>query len=283
MLIERWLDIDGDKLYCLSTPIKDSRETLVFIHGLGESHLCFSEAIDWLPNYNLIMFDLCGYGYSPVSVISHTTEIQAKRVLKALEQLNINKCFLLGHSWGGDISTLICDYDKKSVVCGFINAEGGLHAENIILSQIIAEKYSALEKSEFSNWVKGDGFSKRFPMSWSHAAGINYLSSVRRCNPIVLGETASEIYAQHSEQDIRGVVGWGRVYESLTIPKVYFWGTQSLEGCSRAVEFISTLDNVSFKGANHWVQNDPSNFYLEVDKFIGNVQKHYKTFKSSSS
>ncbi|TFH90958.1 alpha/beta fold hydrolase [Vibrio ouci] len=273
MLEEKWLDIAGDSLYCLSTPIQDSRETLVLIHGLGESHLCFADAIDWLPNYNLVMFDLCGYGYSPASVMSHTTETQAKRILQALEQLGIEQCFLLGHSWGGDTSTLVCDYDKQGVIQGFINAEGGLHAENIILSQVIAEKYAELNQHEFSQWVKGEGFASRFTMKWGHGAGVKYLSSVRRCEPEVLGETASQIYAQHSTQDDRGVVAWGQTYENLSIPTAYFWGTQSLKGCNRAIEFISTLENVAFEGANHWVQNDPARFYAEVDKFILNVLK----------
>jgi pimeloyl-ACP methyl ester carboxylesterase len=273
VLVEKWLDIDGDQLYCLSTEFKESQETLVLIHGLGESHLCFADAFDWLPNYNLIMFDLCGYGYSPASVTSHSTETQAKRILKALEQLKVHDCFLLGHSWGGDTSTLVCKYDTKGIVRGFINAEGGVHEENIILSQIIAEQYSELSSDEFSKWVKGTGFSQRFAMSWSHGAGIKYLSSVRRCEPVVLGNTASEIYAQHATQDMRGVVSWGQVYENLSIPKVYFWGTQSLSGCERATKFISTLNNVSFEGANHWVQNEPSKFYEEVNKFITNVLK----------
>jgi pimeloyl-ACP methyl ester carboxylesterase len=268
VLVEQWIDIEGDELYCLSTPIIESQETLVLIHGLGESHLCFADALDWLPNYNLVMFDLCGYGYSPASNISHATDVQAKRILKALEQLDIRQCFLLGHSWGGDTSTLVCHYDSKGVIRGFINAEGGLHEESIILSQIIAEHYVKLNKPEFQAWVKGEGFAKRFTMSWKHGAGIKYLSSLRRCEPIVLGETASEIYAQHSTKDGRGVVEWGQIYENLSIPKVYFWGTQSLAGCHRAIDFISSINNVAFEGANHWVQNDPKTFYVEVDKFI---------------
>lgn len=277
MLIEKWLEIDGDQLYCLSTDIKESQETLVLIHGLGESHLCFADALDWLPNYNLVMFDLCGYGYSPASNVSHSTETQAKRILKALDLLSIHDCFLLGHSWGGDTSTLICEYDTRGIVRGFINAEGGLHEESIILSRIIADTYSELSTDEFANWVKGEGFSKRFPMAWGHGAGVKYLSSVRRCEPEVLGQTASEIYGQHATQDVRGVVGWGQIFANLSIPKVYFWGTGSLEGCERAKVFISTLDNVSFEGANHWVQNDPAKFYTEVDKFITGVRNSTKT------
>ncbi|MCX4027702.1 alpha/beta hydrolase [Endozoicomonas sp. SM1973] len=272
MLNEKWLEIEGDKLYCLFSTYVDSQDTLVFIHGLGESHLCFSDAIDWLPNYNLVLFDMCGYGYSPASHISHSTETQAKRILKALKLLGIDKCFLLGHSWGGDTSTLVCQLDRNGIIQGFINAEGGLHEENVVLSKIISEQYSCLNEQEFDYWVKGNGFAKQFSLSWRHGAGIKYLSSVRRCESIVLGETASEIYSQHATQDSRGVVSWGRVYEELSIPKIYFWGSKSLEGCERALKFIKTLDNVRFEGANHWVQNEPSRFYAEVEKFISNAK-----------
>ncbi|WLQ11321.1 alpha/beta hydrolase [Hahella aquimaris] len=271
MLSERWLDIDGDKLYCLLSSISKTQDTLVLLHGLGESHLCFADAIDWLPNHNIVMFDMCGYGYSPASSTSHSTETQAKRILAALKLMNIDKCFLLGHSWGGDVSTLVCKQDDNKVIQGFINAEGGLHEENVILSRIISEQYSNLNEKEFNHWVKGSGFATRFPLAWKHGAGIKFLSSVRRCDPVVLGETASEIYSQHATQDSRGVVSWGQFYEALPIPKVYFWGTQSLEGCERALEFIETLDNVRFEGANHWVQNEPAKFYAEVEKFISSV------------
>ncbi|RDH44400.1 alpha/beta hydrolase [Zooshikella ganghwensis] len=273
MLNEKWLDIDGDKLYSLFSSFVDTRDTLVFIHGLGESHLCFADAIDWLPQYNLIMFDMCGYGYSPASRFSHSTESQAKRILKALSYFSIDKCYLLGHSWGGDIGTLACQLDENKIIQGFINAEGGLHEENILLSKIISEHYSTLNENEFSAWVKGSGFANQFPLAWHHSAGIKYLSSVRRCEPMVLGETASEIYAQHNTLDCRGVVGWGQIYETLSIPKSYFWGTKSLTGCERAIEFIKTLDNVEFKNANHWIQNEPMAFYSAIKNFISEIKK----------
>ncbi|MCZ8499827.1 hypothetical protein O9929_25955 [Vibrio lentus] len=42
---------------------------------------------------------------------------------------------------GERASTLVCEYDE-GIVRGFINAEGGLHEESIILSQIVADTYS---------------------------------------------------------------------------------------------------------------------------------------------
>ncbi|WP_072054597.1 alpha/beta fold hydrolase [Aliivibrio fischeri] len=268
MLNEQWLDIDGDKLYCLSTQLEPTKKTVVFIHGLGESHLCFVDALDYLPQYNLVMFDMCGYGYSPASNTSHTTEFQALRVLKALDLLEVKQCILIGHSWGGDIGTLVCHLDNQNRIGGFINAEGGLHEESIILSKIISDKYRSSDKSEFKSWVHGSGFAEQFSLSWGHSAGVKYLSSLRRCSPIVLGETASEIYEQHKTLDSRGVVQWGQIYESLRLPKCYYWGTASLEGCGDALKFITSLENKPFQDENHWVQNNAALFYQEVDTFI---------------
>ncbi|MDN3610232.1 alpha/beta fold hydrolase [Vibrio ostreicida] len=272
MLVERWLELEGDALYCLSTPINKGQETLVLIHGLGDSHLCFADAIDWLPNYNLIMFDLCGYGYSPASMSSDDTRYQAQRILAALDSMSIQQCFVLGHSWGADTATLACELDTRGIVQGLINVEGGLHKQNIILSQIIAQHYSNLNEQQFSDWVKGEGFAHQFSLLWSHGAGVEYLCAVRRCKPSVLGKTATEIYAQHQTCDERGVVEWGRIYEDLSLPKIYFWGTRSLEGCDMAIEFIKTINNVSFEGAHHWVQSIPSIFYPQVDRFIQRVR-----------
>ncbi|WP_375322554.1 alpha/beta hydrolase [Aliivibrio logei] len=272
MLNEQWLDIDDDKLYCLSTQFESSKKTVVFIHGLGESHLCFVDALDYLAQYNLVMFDMCGYGYSPASNISHTTKFQALRVLKALDLLEVKKCVLIGHSWGGDVGTLACNLDDQNRIDGFINAEGGLHEESIILSKIISDKYRSTDKVEFESWVHGDGFAKQFSFFWGHSAGIKYLSSLRRCSSTVLGETASEIYAQHKTLDSRGVVEWGQMYENLDLPKCYFWGTNSLDECKEALNFINSLENIPFQNANHWVQNDAPLFYKEVDKFISHLE-----------
>jgi len=271
------LNIEKDTMYCLSTKFDESLETIVFIHGLGESSVCFADAFDWLPQYNLIMFDMCGYGYSPASEGSHSTEAQAKRVIKALELLEINQCFLIGHSWGGDIATIICDLTKDRLVKGFINAEGGLHEDNMILSEKITEKLEKLCPDGIDSWVKGNGFAQLFSLHWGHGAGIKYLTSVRRCCSKVLKATANEIYLQLNGIDERGVTEWGRVYENIRIPKSYFWGTGSLKGSVRALKVITGLKNVSFEDANHWVQNDPVKFYSEVEKFIIGINNGVKT------
>lgn len=259
---ERKIIVGGDEVYALYRLSDRSKPTVVFVHGLGDSHLCFVDAFDYLPECNLVMFDLCGFGYSSaVPSDQYDTKRQAMRSLDAIAQLGVEACVLVGHSWGGDVGSLMCSMDDGRTIRQFINVEGGVHVENILLSKIITKKYQDYNASEFSGWVRGAGFAEQFSFRWGHSAGVKYLSSVRRCSPIALGEAAQEIYSQHQTQDSRGVVEWGRIYEKLSIPTVYLWGEKSLAGCQRAQEFIRGLDNISFPGANHWLQNDPHAFY----------------------
>lgn len=268
-MYEKKLSVHGEEIYTLYNQLDTAKETIIFLHGLGESHLCFADAFDHLPEYNLIMFDLCGFGYSPAAESGkHDSYRQALRVLDAIKGCGIESCILIGHSWGGDVGTLLCSIDNGHTVRQFINVEGGVHVENILLSKIITKKYQEYNVSDFNLWVTGAGFAEQFCLQWGHSAGVKYLSSVRRCTPVVLGETAQEIYLQHQTQDSRGVVEWGRVYENLSLPTVYLWGENSLAGCERAQGFIRSINNISFPNANHWLQNDPQPFYKVIKRLI---------------
>lgn len=86
---------------------KDNQQTIVCLHGLGNSGAAFSELAEYLEDqYQILSFDNPGHGEtSPFvneddylfSKLAQWYDNVFQRVLK-------EPFYLLGHSWGGDIA-----------------------------------------------------------------------------------------------------------------------------------------------------------------------------------
>ncbi|MGD8781497.1 MAG: alpha/beta fold hydrolase [Ignavibacteria bacterium] len=266
---EEKVNINGDIIYVLISDIDEKKETVVLIHGLGESHVCFAEAFEMLPDFNIVVMDLPGYGNSePSKSGDHKTATQAERVFKVLTKIKIRDFCLIGHSWGGDVRTLMCKQDKDMRVKKYINVEGDVHTGNVIMSEIVSEKFNKLPLGEFKQWLKGKGFAVEFPFKWKIAAGLRYFASVRICDPSVYGQTATEIYGMYKTIDENGVIEWGRDFQKLIIPHVYCWGSNSINDPG-AIRFIRQIENHLFVGASHWLMMDSrEEFYKFVNYFF---------------
>ena len=66
---ESYIHLDGEWFFLRHSEIHPSRRTILFVHGLGESSLCFREAFDRLHllDCNLVAPDNLGYGRSSVA------------------------------------------------------------------------------------------------------------------------------------------------------------------------------------------------------------------------
>jgi len=88
---EKFIKLDDAEIFVLKTDIKPDHKNLVFVHGIGESLICFSEAFRELDGFNIIALDNAGFGQSkPASSEKHGTIDQAKRVFAVLDALNIS-------------------------------------------------------------------------------------------------------------------------------------------------------------------------------------------------
>lgn len=266
---EQWINVDDDRIYVLMTKLKSERETVVCIHGLGESHLSFTEAFEKLNDFNVIAIDLPGYGNSKPSLTGgHTTVEQAERVLKIITKLNLSSVTLIGHSWGGDVGTEMCLLDEREgLIKKFINVEGAVHCENNILSRKVNHKSDELDALDFKKWCSGEGFVNTFPWVLDSTAGIRYLASLRRCTPQIYGETAAEICEEESKNE-NSVVRLGLEFSKLKIPAVYCWGGKGLKDYESLKNYIGILHNKEFVNSGHWVMLDACDeFYDFVQNF----------------
>lgn len=84
-----------------------TKETVVFIHGIGNSLESWTSTIDFLPkDYKIIAIDLLGFGKSPrPKYAEYDISLQARSVMLTLVSLGIaSKVILIGHSMGSLVS-----------------------------------------------------------------------------------------------------------------------------------------------------------------------------------
>ena len=97
--------------------------TILYIHGLGESGLCFESQIqtERLYQWSHIVLDLEGYGKSLWPVTPKSLEQHADRVSEWLQLKSISPVIIFCHSMGGVIGLILCE-KYPELVQGFINA-----------------------------------------------------------------------------------------------------------------------------------------------------------------
>src|SRR4029450_11237565 len=88
------------------------RPPILFIHGISQSHLCWTQQDDrgLAEEFRLVAYDLRGHGMSqPPLEPEHYTDatLWADDVAAIIEQLRLDRPVLVGWSYGGFV---ICDY-----------------------------------------------------------------------------------------------------------------------------------------------------------------------------
>ena len=97
-----YIHYNGGKIYYSDT---GEGEIIVLLHGYLETSEIWSGFAGKLAKkFRIISVDLPGHGLSKVYSESHTMEFMAGAVKVLLENLNIKKVFLTGHSLGGYVA-----------------------------------------------------------------------------------------------------------------------------------------------------------------------------------
>jgi pimeloyl-ACP methyl ester carboxylesterase len=95
---------------------------ILLLHGYLESLDIWHEFSGKLnKKFTVISIDLPGHGLSGIIANAHTMEIMAEAVNAVLNELNIKKCVLIGHSMGGYVTVAFADLfpDKLYGYCLF--------------------------------------------------------------------------------------------------------------------------------------------------------------------
>jgi pimeloyl-ACP methyl ester carboxylesterase len=108
------LDIDGVKIHYVE---KGSGPAIVMVHGFGGATFSFRYQFDSLSSdHRCVAIDLKGFGFSQrPEGGDYSLTAQANLVLRAMDLLGIDRCVLMGHSMGGDVSMRIATIAPQRV------------------------------------------------------------------------------------------------------------------------------------------------------------------------
>ncbi len=96
--------------------IKGEGNPVVFLHGYLENLKMWKDFAEELSHdYKIILIDLPGHGRSKSFGKVHTMELMAQKVNEVLEQLQIDKVVMIGHSMGGYVTLAFVELFPEKV------------------------------------------------------------------------------------------------------------------------------------------------------------------------
>ena len=272
-MMESVIQIGEDKLFLRHNRIIPGRRTLLFVHGLGESGACFREVFQdrRFDEFNLLAPDLVGYGKSSRSHPDGCGfDSHVQRLWKLLEKYQTLDLILIGHSMGGDITTLMCAADSQGIIKKYINIEGDITQCDLFIS---SEAVKAEEKENFLTWFREDFMIATVRDNWGKrfASCQRYYESLIQCDPGVFPANARELVKRNNNLSLPGEYKSeiGQVYTGLSLPRIYCYGTLSLSKGTLGFLKENRLDIMPFENAGHWVMIDKAaEFYSFLYDFV---------------
>lgn len=229
---------------------------VVCLHGLQSNKEAFADVVKRCARekFSTLTLDFVGFGRSsrPES-FSYKLEDQCRVVAEILNQLRLQKFFLIGHSMGGMVGTMLLEQFRKQLL-GFINMEGNF---------VLADCGASLQASELSF----EEFSSKY---YPHLK-LSLETSEDPSAPLRkkwLASTADYAFYRTSQS----IAEWSRsekllpMYIDSTVRKLFVYGEQN----RRKRDVLPTSEHaVEIPHAGHFMLADNPQATLEViDRFL---------------
>ena len=116
----------GNINYRIHYSSKNTDNILVLIHGLAASGKSWTRFVEQLPDtFTIIIPDLLGHGDSDAPKIDYHVSLQEEIVRDILENEQIKKYSIMGHSYGGWVAALLAR-SNPSITALILEDAGGL-------------------------------------------------------------------------------------------------------------------------------------------------------------
>ncbi len=243
---------------------RNPKGIIIYIHGLGESGLCFEELItdSRLQEWSHLIPDMPGYGKSPWCADPMELEEYADYLAQWLNSRGVVKPIVLGHSMGGVVGLIFCE-KYSHFVRAFIDVEGNVSLEDCSLSDRVAG-YS------LENWL-AKGFETIRDSIYRE--GVNdhalrsYYVSLRLCDPRAYHLNSTELVK------LSGTEKLAERRKALSMPHLYILGNPRGTGLhSRNLLNKAGVEWRAIEGAGHWPFLDQHTVFVdEILKFLNNL------------
>lgn len=109
-----FIDVDSVRLHLRQTGPRE-REPILVLHGAASNlEEPYSALAETLNNEHVLWLDRPGLGWSDRPDTDWSPRAEAELIVHLLDELNIEKCLIIGHSWGGAISMrLALDHPER--------------------------------------------------------------------------------------------------------------------------------------------------------------------------
>jgi pimeloyl-ACP methyl ester carboxylesterase len=268
---ESYLEIGDELLYVRHNGIEPGRKSLLLVHGLGDSGLSFEDvfAYEQFDNTNIIVPDLVGYGRSSRSAkkSGYCYDAHVDRLWELIRRYDLEDVTLVGHSMGGDITTLMCQSDTRGIISEYLNIEGDVTQFDPSMSKAAVK---AAGENRFNIWFTDD-FRERFVFRTlgKHRSGRLYYASLGFCRPEAFLENSKELVRRNSSLLGEYKSEIGEKYCSIEIPKLFCYGTRSIPKGTLAFLRDRNLNCRAFEGIGHCPMTDAADeFYAVLWDFI---------------
>lgn len=239
-----------------------ANKTLVLLHGIGASAERWSQLWPLLKNYNVIIPDLIGFGYSDKPLIEYTIDFFVRFLEQFFEKLQIQNPIIIGSSFGGQLilefSLKNKDFFEKIIL---VSPAGTLQRPTYVLSQyIFSGLYPTLENVEQAFEMmanntdyKVDNFIVKDFMNRMKLPNAKY-------------SLISTLLAMRKEQTLQDRL------KEISIPTLVIWGRNDT---TIPVENIDSFKQMTLvkthimEGCGHtpYVEK-PVEFYKIIERFI---------------
>lgn len=232
--------------------------TLLFIHGLGESGLCFEHLLERteLSSYRLLVPDMPGYGRSPwVRGAALSLEEQADYLARWLAAVKVEPVMVLGHSMGAVVALLLAERHPH-LVSAIIDVDGNKSpADCVFSSQATSYGLQAFIAHGFD-----DMRSKIFNRGIEDSAQRGYYASLRLSDPRAYYRNSMDLMKISETETM------ARRLAELGVPAIYIAGVPGgVSQHSRTLLQAVSVEMCDIAPSGHWP------FFDQTEDFIASV------------
>ena len=255
------IEPSGEVFLRASTP-RSPRGTILFVHGLGESGLCFEHLLDRseLAPWRLLVPDLPGYGRTPpVSDEPLSLAGLADWLAAWIRARRTTPAVILGHSMGGVVALLLAERHPE-LVRAVIDVDGNKSPEDCVFS-------SRAGQWDRAGFLAG-GFDKLRETirrrGRQDPAQAGYHRSLLLADAAAYHRHSGELVAMSAREDM------ARRLRALPVPVLYVAGVPG--GASRRTHELLAAAGVAtacIEPSGHWPFIDrPDDFCAAVRAWL---------------
>lgn len=237
-----------------------ARDTIVYLHGLGESGLCFERlmADRRLGAWRQLAVDLPGYGKSPWPGQPLDFAATVRRLTDWMARLELPPAVVVGHSMGG---VLGADLARRAPdrVRAFVNVEGNVSIEDCTFSLDAAGFDLATFVESGGAALVDDIYARGTGSETGRDAFRGYYASLRMADPRQLHRDSVALVRRSRAETLASETA------AAEVPTRYVLGNPRGTGArSRSLLDAASVPWTAIEDAGHWPYLDQHDAFVDV-------------------